>query len=112
MASTTPAKSEPSTAFRGARSPKARRANHGVPDRAALSDEPIDTACTPDAHLTFARARIGPFDDADDLGRSVPFVHCDSHDAAPCRSSGYWKTSSSGTPNTRAIWKAISSEGE
>ena len=26
--------------------------------------------------------------------------------------SGYWNTSSSGTSNTRAIWKAISSDGE
>ena len=26
--------------------------------------------------------------------------------------SGYWNTSSSGTLNTRAIWKAISSDGE
>src|SRR5207302_8361410 len=27
-------------------------------------------------------------------------------------SSGYWNTSSSGTPNTCAIWNAISSDGE
>ena len=32
----------------------------------------------------------------------------DAHDS----SSGYWNTSSSGTPNTRAIWNAISSDGE
>lgn len=29
--------------------------------------------------------------------------------SGPC---GYWNTSSSGTPNTPAIWNAISSEGE
>ena len=66
-----------------------------------------------DAHeqLVLADHRVVALFDAHHVGCSVSFVHCGSHDAVSSR-SGYWNTSSSGTPKTRAIWKAISSEGE
>src|SRR5690606_19237413 len=54
------------------------------------------------------------------VGRAVPVLGDRFHHGSPVGSalpgdqseSGYWKTSSSGTPKTRAIRKATSSDGE
>ena len=46
-----------------------------------------------------------------DVGRAEGAVHGGLHHGSPSP-SGYWNTSSSGTLNTREIWKAISREGE
>ena len=64
-------------------------------------------------HLVLADLGLVGLGDAHHVGCAVTFVDCGSHDADSSESdAGYWNTSSSGTPKTRAIWNAISSDGE
>ena len=69
--------------FRGARSPKARRANHGVPDARGAVGRADRHRVHPDAAPPLRPARIGAASTMPTTsGASVPFVGCDSHDAA------------------------------
>ncbi len=88
-------------------------ARHEVPD-------PLVEAGRLHPQEDLARPGDGLFGlfEAQDVGRSVRVLDDGSHRPSPSLSvlplvgAEYWKTLSSGTPNTRAIWKAISSEGE
>ena len=78
----------------------ARRETLGRPDHGAHAEAA--------AQKLLQDAAAGPSGAAEEqhrlLGVSCRNVHHFSF--------GYWNTSSSGTSNTRAIWKAISSDGE
>ena len=87
----------------GARREPLRRPDHGADVDAAaqklLQDAPSGAP--------------GAADEKNGLLRRHGFVSLDDclHGVIPSL-PGYWNTSSSGTPKTRAIWNAISREGE
>src|SRR6266536_3496306 len=108
-ASTCPAKSQPSTGNRGRSRPKWARAYQGEPRRARPSTTPTAGRADPDQDLVAARFGPGHVGYRHHVRRSERAADCGLHRDSP---SGYWKTSSSGTLNTRAIWNATSREGE
>src|ERR687892_601491 len=64
-----------------------------------------------DQHLVVTGGRSVDLVESQHVCRAVGVLHDRLHLVSPSL-SGYWNTSSSGTSNTRAIRKAISSDGE
>lgn len=96
---------QPRRAQAVAQADDARKAVHQAP----VADVRAGRADT-DEHL--ALAWYGPVDlrEAQDVGVAVSILDDRLHRSSP--GSGYWNTSSSATPNARAMRNAISSVGE
>ena len=108
-ASTSPAKSQPSTGNRGRSRPKWARAYQGEPRRARPSTTPTAAARTRTRISSSRGSGLGTSATVTTSGGPNERLTAAFIADSP---SGYWNTSSSGTLNTRAIWNATSREGE